>query len=317
LVCLRDLPNSFVMLLLIISITGLIHSGFGHRVAQVVAQAKCKLPTHPAVPTCPGSGQPTCVSSAARTFAMEWTHDTDMDDLADLWDDDSRMPVSYHLINNLLIYLHYEDAGALHRFTRHANDLKEYTGKADDDIRNALIENIAGLHSSLSSYPIAAFVGVQCPIKLYHGEKFPPMLDELSRLVGGQDFALPAFMSTSLLEDVAYRFTSMTNPVVLEITVPLEELDHFRYTYFGQEIDLARTNTIKETELLLDLRTVLTFHSMQVRPKVTFSKYSPSGRVVSDTLLNVKVFHFTFKSHFKGSLPDLQSDLRSKISAQF
>jgi len=146
------------------------------------------------------------------------------------------------------------------------------------------------------------------------------MLKELAGLAAGDAFRLPAFMSTSFVEDVACRFTSTQNPAILEITVPREKLQRFRYTYMGEEIDLDGETTIKDTEVLLNMDTVLTFQSMELRPSVSFSKYSVQGGqiwVVPDQLLGVTVFHLTFKSSPEHTSRNLQAVLRRQADALF
>ena len=211
---------------------------------------------------------------------LHWTDDYDAEftELVILWADkqDKRplsknnMPIYYRIINTLLLLLQFRGEQDRLYFAEDIASIKSAAAEIDfeidtDSIIKNLIQNILNIFDAVNGFPKASTIDViiedkPSEIILYHGFKHPdaPIIQKLKALKQGEIFIMPIFLSTSVLLDVACRFSGSAK-LLLRINVPETHFDKCPYAYLGTSLVIGNTNSYGEHEILLNLFTKLKF----------------------------------------------------------
>ena len=217
-------------------------------------------------------------------IAIRWTHDYDDDfiEFVDLWAQKSdpkvynrpssndNMPIYYRIINTFLLLLQFRGDQDRIFFGKDIAYIKEaakalhFVIDTDSIIKN-LIQNILTLFDAVNGFPKASTIDVimldkPSHIVLYHGFKHPqaPIIQKLRILEQGEIFIMPIFLSTSVLVEVACRFSGSAK-LLLQINVPEIQFGKCPYAYLGDTLVIGNTNSYGEHEILLNLFTELKF----------------------------------------------------------
>jgi hypothetical protein len=199
----------------------------------------------------------------------EWIQDTDFDDLFDMAEDD-HIDLSYQIVTAILLTLFkYGDA---FKEKIYKNELiLEYVQEgieADFDEKESLklqVDNIKELFYTLIRFPNSNRVPRLMKtgeIVMYRGfrksyDMFFDKLESMGRMKIGKEVRLPTFMSASLLENTALRFT---NRFMWKIVVPEEHRGKFKYTnLYNRDFDITHKADLNnsEVEFLMNIGTVL------------------------------------------------------------
>ena len=211
---------------------------------------------------------------------LHWTDDYDAEftELVILWADkqDKRplsknnMPIYYRIINTLLLLLQFRGEQDRLYFAEDIASIKSAAAEIDfeidtDSIIKNLIQNTLNVFDAVNGFPKASTIDViiedrPSVIILYHGFKHPnaPIIQKLKALKPGEIFIMPIFLSTSVLLDVACRFSGSAK-LLLRINVPETHFDKCPYAYLGTSLVIGNTNSYGEHEILLNLFTKLKF----------------------------------------------------------
>ena len=212
--------------------------------------------------------------------ALHWTDDYDADftELVILWADkqDKRplsknnMPIYYRIINTLLLLLQFRGEQDRLYFAEDIASIKSAAAEIDfeidtDSIIKNLIQNTLNVFDAVNGFPKASTIDVikqdkPSEIILYHGFKHPdaPIIQKLEALKQGEIFIMPIFLSTSVVIDVACRFSGSAK-LLLQINVPKIHFGKCPYAYLGDTLVIGNTNSYGEHEILLNLFTELKF----------------------------------------------------------
>lgn len=217
-------------------------------------------------------------------IAIRWTHDYDDDftEFVILWSQKSdpkvynrplnndNMPIYYRIINTFLLLLKFRGEQDRIFFGKDIASIKEaakalhFEINTDSIIKN-LIQNILTLFVAVNGFPKASTIDViiqdkPSNIVLYHGFKHPeaPIIQQISKLQQQQDFIMPIFLSTSVLLEVACRFSGSAK-LLLQINVPEIHFGKCPYAYLGDTLVIGNTNSYGEHEILLNLFTKFKF----------------------------------------------------------
>ena len=211
---------------------------------------------------------------------LHWTDDYDADftELVILWADkrDKRplsknnMPIFYRIINTLLLLLQFRGEQDRLYFAEDIASIKNAAAQIDfeidtNSIINHLIQNTLNVFDAVNGFPKASTIDVikqdePSNIILYHGFKHPdaPIIQKLRALKQGEIFIMPIFLSTSVLVEVACRFSGSAK-LLLKINVPETHFDKCPYAYLGTSLVIGNSNSYGEHEILLNLFTELKF----------------------------------------------------------
>jgi hypothetical protein len=212
--------------------------------------------------------------------ALHWTDDYDDDftELVILWADkqdkrplsNDNMPIFYRIINTLLLLLQFRGEQDRLYFAEDIASIKNAAAQIDFEIDtntiiNHLIQNTLNVFDVVNGFPKASTIDVikqdrPSVIILYHGFKHPgaPIIQKLRALKQGEIFIMPIFLSTSVLRDVACRFSGSAK-LLLQINVPETHFDKCPYAYLGTSLVIGNSNSYGEHEILLNLFTELKF----------------------------------------------------------
>lgn len=212
--------------------------------------------------------------------ALHWTDDYDAEftELVILWAEkqDKRplsknnMPIYYRIINTLLLLLQFRGEQDRLYFAEDIASIKSAAAEIDfeidtDSIIKNLIQNTLNVFDAVNGFPKASTIDViiedrPSEIILYHGFKHPdaPIIQKLETLEQGEIFIMPIFLSTSVLREVACRFSGSAK-LLLQINVPKTHFNKCPYSYLGTSLVIGNTNSYGEHEILLNLFTELKF----------------------------------------------------------
>lgn len=212
--------------------------------------------------------------------ALHWTDDYDDDftELVILWANkqnkrplsNDNMPIFYRIINTLLLLLQFRGEQDRLYFAEDIASIKNAAAQIDFEIDtntiiNHLIQNTLNVFDVVNGFPKASTIDVikqdrPSNIVLYHGFKHPdaPIIQKLRILKQGDIFIMPIFLSTSVLWDVACRFSGSAK-LLLQINVPARHFDKCPYAYLGDTLVIGNSNSYGEHEILLNLFTELKF----------------------------------------------------------
>ena len=212
--------------------------------------------------------------------ALHWTDDYDAEftELVILWAEkqDKRplsknnMPIYYRIINTLLLLLQFRGEQDRLYFAEDIASIKSAAAEIDfeidtDSIIKNLIQNTLNIFDAVNGFPKASTIDVikqdkPSEIILYHGFKHPdaPIIQKLRILEQGEIFIMPIFLSTSVLVEVACRFSGSAK-LLLQINVPEIQFGKCPYAYLGDTLVIGNTNSYGEHEILLNLFTELKF----------------------------------------------------------
>jgi len=210
--------------------------------------------------------------------AIKWTAELDWSDFVDLWAKKGTMPIFYVLINTFLLILRYNtnhDKCFFNDYIRKILEHGSIYGFTRELVIQELITQIATLYNKLDSFPSADRIPNQITsaIDLYHGSnsiRYKTMTDNLHTLTIGTIFELPIFMSTSPNRDVACRFGYGSN-IILKIVVHAKDMNKFKYTFFGDTLDLQTKKPFAENEMLLNLYTKLKLTGIRHQQSIEYS----------------------------------------------
>ena len=217
------------------------------------------------------------VSLSNMELALAWTNEFDYDDFVGSWKNNDKMPIFYRLINTFLLLLRYRDSQDKQYFALDVEATIEEGLIQDfeidtDSIVQQLLKNIVELYSTISLFPKASkFLDKKGAKFLYHGFKNTDsiIVKKLRGLSVGTVFEMPIFLSTSVVIDVACRFSGEAQ-IILRIMVPEDKLQNLTYAFFGDTIVVREKNSVFENEILLNLFTKLKFIKITTREELSF-----------------------------------------------
>lgn len=269
-------------------------SGPSHRATNPRSRSRepqSILPTIQSIPARRFSITPTGIRSSRHRasnedmgIAIHWTHDYDDDfnEFVILWAQKSdpkvynrplnndNMPIYYRIINTFLLLLRFRGEQDRIFFGKDIASIKEAAAQIEfvidtDIIIKNLLQNILTLFVAVNGFPKASTIDViiqdkPSDIVLYHGFKYPeaPIIQKLRALKQDEIFIMPIFLSTSVLLEVACRFSGSAK-LLLRINVPKTHFDKCPYAYLGTSLVIGNTNSYGEHEILLNLFTELKF----------------------------------------------------------
>jgi hypothetical protein len=130
-----------------------------------------------------------------------------------------------------------------------------------NNIINHLILNTLHVYEAVNRFPKASTIDEfkqdkVSQIILYHGFKDPnaPIIEKINQLNPNDTFITPIFLSTSVLRDVACRFSG-SGHILLKIIVPRIRFVYCPYAYLDDSVVIDKTTSFKEHEVLLNLFT--------------------------------------------------------------
>jgi hypothetical protein len=251
---------------------------------------------------------PSLTKEGWMDITREWMYDTDFDDLFDSAEDD-KIDLSYQIVTAILLTLFkYQQGfkGEIYKVPLVVEYVKEGIN-ADFDEKLSLklqIDNIKELFYTLIRYPVSTRVPrllKSGEVVLYRGFRKSydflfDKLDSLNKLQVGKEVTLPTFMSTSLLEDTAMRFSDR---FMWKIIVPEENRGKFKYTNlyddnFNLEHQVDLQNS--EVEFLLNIGTVLKCTEIVYKHEKTFPIPMIQGDPIYQTK-TVTMFVYEFQRH--------------------
>ena len=212
--------------------------------------------------------------------ALHWTDDYDDDftEFVILWAfkqdkkplSKNNMPIFYRIINTFLILLQFKGEQDRKYFAEDIASIKNAAAQIEFEIDtntiiNHLIQNTLNVFCVVNGFPKASTIDVikqdrPSVIILYHGFKHPDasIIQKIRILKQGDIFIMPIFLSTSVLVEVACRFSGSAK-LLLQINVPKIHFDKCPYAYLGDTLVMDNTNSYGEHEILLNLFTELKF----------------------------------------------------------
>jgi hypothetical protein len=210
------------------------------------------------------------MSSSDFDSVYRWTYEYEWEDLVEFWNNNGKMPLFYKLVNRFLLTLKYDNEEDKQLFNSYIGEILEHGaqfGFTRINIIEQLLEQIVSQYATMQLFPIA-LKSISKDIFLYHGGNFFRYHNFLTLPVNTL-FEVPIFMSTSLMRDVACRFAGTSN-IIVRILVKMEYLSKFKYSFFGNTLDLETSTSYKESEILLNLYTKLKFKSVSEDVYLTF-----------------------------------------------
>lgn len=297
------------------------------------------VPKIQAIPARRFSITPTGVRGTRKTVSYEdmqiakhWTndYDNDMVDFVAKWAENTEkmpyneytMPLFYRIMNLLLSVL--QDEGS-----QDSSQDRKYFGEdittinqvangvgfdiSTDIIIKNLIQNILYLYDVVSRFPKASTIdefkkNKVTQIILYHGFKDPnaSIIENINHLNPNDPFITPIFLSTSVLRDVACRFSG-TGRILLKIIVPLIRFVDCPYAYLDDSVVLGKTNSFKEHEVLLNLFTKFKYIDKQ-SDTITYSIPLEQGGLVEKTE-EFTIYTMEYVEHSKKTKTEVNKDL--------
>lgn len=251
---------------------------------------------------------------------LQWTNDTDIDDLITFVMEDGQLSIDYKTIVALLsIYnrgnIKLEDFKTRYDDNPHIQELLEETSekgydKYDKYVLSKLVLNICNLTSHLNSMPLCNTIFTNANendcISIFRG--FNPMRYQLffenlnhgKPIAHGDTIITPTFLSTSININTALRFTN-NNGIVWEIRVKkgTEGWEKFRYTFLGlgeEPFDITRQSA-KEDEMLLNISSRL--QCTKITNDITLNYknviMTHTGNITQETIIeNIDYYVFDF-----------------------
>jgi hypothetical protein len=216
------------------------------------------------------------VSLEDMNIAQKWTNDfeNDFTDFVGKWFENERktpnneynMPIFYRIMNLLLSLLQGGGSQDRKYFAEDITAIKHAAEQVGFDIDtnniiNHLILNTLHVYEAVNRFPKASTIDEfkqdkVSQIILYHGFKDPnaPIIEKINQLNPNDTFIMPIFLSTSVLRDVACRFSG-SGHILLKIIVPRIRFVYCPYAYLDDSVVIDKTTSFKEHEVLLNLFT--------------------------------------------------------------
>jgi len=224
------------------------------------------------------------MASSDFDSVYKWTYEYEWEDLVEFWHQDGKMPLFFKLVNNFLLILKYDSANNKQLFNSYVREILTHGaqfGFTRINIIEQLLEQIVSQYAIMQLFPLASKV-ISNNIILYHGSdsrRYQSIINELLTLQVNDIFELPIFMSTSLIQDVACRYTDSN--IIIRILVKVEYLSKLKYSFFGNTLDLQSTTAQRESEILLNLYTKLKFKSITTDVYLTYEEplRQPNGSI--------------------------------------
>ena len=241
-------------------------------------------------------------------ITQEWMQDTDFDDLYDSAEDD-KIDLSYQIVTAILLTLYkygLDFKGEIYKIPLVQDYVKEGID-SDFDEKLSLklqIDNIKELFYTLIRFPNSTRVPrliKSGDIIVYRGFRKSydflfDKLESLDKLKVGREVTLPTFMSASLLEDTAMRFSDR---FMWKIIVPEEYRGRFKYTnLYESDFDLTQPADLQnsEIEFLMNIGTVLKCVEIKYNYEKTFAIPMYEREPVYHTK-TVTMFVYEFQRH--------------------
>jgi len=224
------------------------------------------------------------MASSDFDSVYRWTYEYEWEDIVEDWNEDGKMPLFFKLVNNFLLILKYDSPKNKQLFNSYVREILKrgsQFGFTRINIIEQLLEQIVSQYATMQLFPLASKV-ISNNIILYHGsnsKRYQSIINELLTLQVNDIFELPIFMSTSIIQDVACRFTDLN--IIIRILVKVEYLSKFKYSFFGNTLDLQSTTAQRESEILLNLYTKLKFKSITTNVHLTYEEplRQPNGYI--------------------------------------
>jgi hypothetical protein len=230
------------------------------------------------------------MASSDFDSVYKWTYEYDLEesdddatsnDFVDIWNSDGKMPIFYKLVNRFLLTLKYDNEEDKRLFNSYVKEILKHGaqfGFTRIIIIEQLLEQVASQYATMQLFPVAS-KAISNDIFLYHGGNFLKYHNFLTLPVNTL-FEVPIFMSTSLLYDIACRFAG-TSKIIVRIVVKVESLSKFKYSFFGNTLDLQTNTSYAEHEILLNLYTKLKFKSVTTNVYLTYKELQINGSLLT------------------------------------
>ena len=258
---------------------------------------------------------PSLTKEGWMDITREWMYDTDFDDLFDSAEDD-KIDLSYQIVTIILLTLFKYGLQFKEEIYKNLM-IQEYVKegmKADFDEIMPLklqIYNIKELFFTLTRYPESRRISrlsKKGDIILYRGFRksydfFFDKLQSMNKMQVGKEVTLPTFMSASLLEDTALRFSDR---FMWKIIVPEEKKGKFKYTNLhDRDFDLEKQVDLynSEVEFLMNIGTSLKCVEIINNYQKTFPIPMLGSEPIYETK-NVTMFVYEFQRHKRVNIDD-------------
>lgn len=255
------------------------------------------------------------ISNIDYKKANEWTNEYDLDDFVEIWKDIDKMPIFYRLINTFLLLINYNNEFDKKNFNELLKELHEYDKDTDTDIIiENLLKNIIDLYITLQLFPsVSKSIREKKDLILYHGmgNFKESLMSHILSLNNNEIFETPIFLSTSIIIDTACRFAGKSN-VILKIKINKDDLNKFKYSYFGNNIFLEDKNSFSENEILLNIFTKLKFISIEEDVDISY-KIPLFNSELKEESNKFKIINFEFVNNSNKTPENVMYDLKRII----
>tara|TARA_B100000902_G_scaffold397077_1_gene459788 strand:+ start:786 stop:1943 length:1158 start_codon:yes stop_codon:yes gene_type:complete len=277
------------------------------------------------------------------TTLGEYTHDTDPDDMASLYNDNlnnglsNSLPLNYKTIVMTLLLNYYNKFSEIlkqwNTINKQLNEIisqileniPEYRGIISNMILKEIIQNALKLYTIFFSLPNAKQLGVVQDINLYSEIRSYKMIItyNLDNLSLNDKWNLPTFISTSLSRDTALSFQNAADRAMIHFVVPESKLHEFKYaSLFEKDIHYPQNleDSISENEVLLPPYSEFIFRGLkeETLPFYTWT-YNPQGALeaVAQDPVQTKIYHLEFFSFGKKMPDELEKECGKNLNIKF
>ena len=279
----------------------------------------------------------------SATTLVEYTHDTDPDDMASLYVDNlndgqsNSLPLDYKTIVMTLLLNYYKN---LEQFSGIWNTIDEQLEEiisqilenipedreiTSNMILKEIIQNAIKLYTIFFSLPNAKQLGVAQDMNLYSGIRSYKMVIKynLDILSLGDKWNLPTFISTSLSRDTAVRFQNAADRAMIHFLVPESKLDKFKYApLFKKDIQYPQNleDSIRENEVLLPPYSEFIFRGSKEETLPFYAwTYNPQGglEAVAQDPVQTKIYYLEFVSFGKKMPDELEKECAKNLNVKF
>jgi len=304
-------------------------SGSRHREDASIVPKSQSLPAKKFIITPRGiRGTRNTVSLEDMQIAKYWTndYDNDMVDFVDKWrendikmpSNDYNMPLFYRIMNLLLSVLQGGGSQDRKYFGQDITTINQVASGLGFDISSDiiiknLIQNILYLYDVVSRFPKVSTIdefkkNKVTQIILYHGFKDPnaPIIENINQLNANDPFITPIFLSTSVLRDVACRFSG-TGRILLKIIVPVIRFVDCPYAYLDDSLVIGQTKSFKEHEVLLNLFTKFKYIDKHSET-ITYNIPLAEGDIL-EKIETFIIYTMEYVEHSKKTKEEVNADL--------
>ena len=261
------------------------------------------------------------VSHEDMQIAKHWTndYDNDMVDFVDKWrENEYTMPLFYRIMNLLLSVLQGGGSQDRKYFGEDITTINQVASGLGFDISSDiiiknLIQNILYLYDVVSRFPKVSTIdefkkNKVTQIILYHGfkDRNAPIIENINQLKPNDPFIMPIFLSTSVLRDVACRFSG-TGRILLKIIVPSIRFVDCPYAYLDDSVVIGKTKSFKEHEVLLNLFTKFKYIDKQSET-ITYNIPLAEGDILEKTETFI-IYTMEYVEHSKKKREEVNKNL--------